>query len=128
MGKLLNSVAVQSACIETEYLPSEDYSLKNLPFIMAPSKESGALKELFEGFAKAFPENGDPYLSRAIYDQVHKAAAEAPGVSYEDVVVADRPCIWIRPHDASEKHVVLFMHGQFVRQLRHHSLVYWADV
>ncbi|KAK3703257.1 hypothetical protein LTR37_014597 [Vermiconidia calcicola] len=79
--------------------------------IMAPSKESAALRELFEGFAAAFPADGDPYLSRAIYDQVHKAATEASGVSYEDTTAGGRPCIWIRPENASTKHVVLFMHG-----------------
>ncbi|KAK3717450.1 ATP synthase mitochondrial F1 complex assembly factor 2 [Vermiconidia calcicola] len=78
---------------------------------MAPSKESAALKELFEGFAAAFPADGDPYLSRAIYDQVHKAATEASGVAYEDTTAGGRPCIWIRPESASTKHVILFMHG-----------------
>ena len=76
---------------------------------MAPSKESQALAELFKGFAANFPEDGDPYKSRAIYDQVHKAAAEAPGVSYESAIVANRPCLWIRPEGASKDHVILFM-------------------
>ena len=78
---------------------------------MAPSQQSKALAELFKQFGAAFPADGDPYLSRCIYDQVHTAASEATGVLYEDVTVADRPCLWIRPQDASTKHVVLFMHG-----------------
>ena len=46
-----------------------------------------------------------------ISDQVHKAAAEAPGVSYESIIAAERPALWIVPQNASKKHVVLFMHG-----------------
>ena len=78
---------------------------------MAPSKESQALAELFKGFAANFPPDGDPYLARCIYDQVHKVASEASGVSYEDIVADGLPCKWIRPQGASTNHVVLFMHG-----------------
>lgn len=80
---------------------------------MAPSKESGALAELFKTFAQNFPSDGNVYKQRAIYDQVHKAAAEVPGVSYEDahIIGGSLPCIWIRPDGATNNHVILFMHG-----------------
>ncbi|KAF2099230.1 hypothetical protein NA57DRAFT_56843 [Rhizodiscina lignyota] len=79
---------------------------------MAPSKESGALAELFKSFAQNFPDDGNVYKQRAIYDQVHKAASEAPGVSYEDIHIAGGiPCKWVRPEGASKKHAIVFMHG-----------------
>ena len=78
---------------------------------MAPSKESQALAELFKQIAAKSPPDGEPYLARVIYDQVHTVAAEAPGVSYESITAAGRPGLWIRPENASKNHVVLFMHG-----------------
>lgn len=78
---------------------------------MAPSKESQALAELFKTIAANFPSTPNPFLERCVYDQVHQAAAEAPGVSFENAIAAGRPCIWIRPQNASTKHVMLFMHG-----------------
>ena len=78
---------------------------------MAPSKESEALAELFKTFGTKFPEDGDSYLSRAVYDQIHTAAAEGAGVSYEDVTAGGRPGLWIKPEGASKNHVVLYMHG-----------------
>jgi epsilon-lactone hydrolase len=78
---------------------------------MAPSQESGALRELFLQLGKAFPKDGEPYLSRCVYDQVHTAASEASGVSYETTTAGGRPCLWIRPEGASKDHVILYMHG-----------------
>lgn len=78
---------------------------------MAPSKESGALRDLFLEIGAAFPKDGNPYLSRVIYDQVHTAASEVPGVSYESTVAGGRPALWLRPKGASTQHVILFMHG-----------------
>ena len=49
---------------------------------MAPSKESRALAELFKTFGTAFPADGNPYLSRCVYDQVHTVASEAQGVGF----------------------------------------------
>lgn len=78
---------------------------------MPPSKESVALKELFKILAAQFPQNDNPFLERAVYDQVHTAAAECPGTTYSDLTVAGRPCLWITSAQASAKHVILFMHG-----------------
>lgn len=78
---------------------------------MAPSKESGALKELFIAIGSQFPSDGNAFLERAVYDQVHRAASEASGVSYKDGIVADRPCLWFYPEGASQKHVLLYFHG-----------------
>ncbi|KAK5166524.1 ATP synthase mitochondrial F1 complex assembly factor 2 [Saxophila tyrrhenica] len=78
---------------------------------MAPSKESQALAELFGKLAGAWPSDGDPYLSRCIYEQVHSVASEAEGVSYKTVSAGGRPSLWIQPSGASDQHVVLFMHG-----------------
>ena len=78
---------------------------------MPPSSESEALKELFLTFAANFPQDQNTFLERCVYDQVSTVAAEAPGVSYEDVVVAGRRCRWARPENASTKFAILFMHG-----------------
>lgn len=78
---------------------------------MAPSIESQALKELFKKLTAAFPKDGDPFLTRCVYDQVHTAAAEAPGVSYENIDAGGIPALWITPEDASRDHVILYMHG-----------------
>ncbi|GIZ46978.1 hypothetical protein CKM354_001008000 [Cercospora kikuchii] len=79
---------------------------------MAPSKESEALSDLFKIIASKFPRDGDPFLSRAVYDNVHKAAAECPGVTYGDEDdVAGRPALWVRPMGATPNKVMLFMHG-----------------
>lgn len=78
---------------------------------MAPSKESQALAELFKTIAANFPSEPSPFVERCVYNEVHQAAAEAPGVSYESSTAAGRPCLWVRPENASTKHVILFMHG-----------------
>lgn len=78
---------------------------------MPPSKESRALKELFQTLGSQFPADGNSFLERAVYDQVHRAASEASGVSYKDGIVAGRPCIWFYPENASPKHVLLYFHG-----------------
>ncbi|KAF7190088.1 Esterase [Pseudocercospora fuligena] len=78
---------------------------------MCPSQESGALKELFQIISSQFPQDDNPALERVVYDQVHKAASEAPGVTYESATVAGRPAIWIRPEGASPTHAMLYMHG-----------------
>jgi epsilon-lactone hydrolase len=73
--------------------------------------EADAVKTLFQTFASQFPQDDNLFIERAVYDQVYKAGAECPGVSYEEVVVADRRCLWARPDNASSKHALLFMHG-----------------
>jgi acetyl esterase/lipase len=78
---------------------------------MAPSKESEALGEWFKTFAANAPADGDPFITRCIYDTVHTVAAEAPGVTYESITAAGLPCLWISPQSASKQHVILFMHG-----------------
>lgn len=77
-----------------------------------PSPESDTLRQLFIEFASAFDAaKGRPDLNRAIYDGVHKVASEPTGVTYEDTLCNNVPCKWIRPADASPKHIMLFMHG-----------------
>ncbi|KAK4505753.1 hypothetical protein PRZ48_003718 [Zasmidium cellare] len=78
---------------------------------MAPSQESQALAQLFKTIAANFPSEPNHFLERCVYDQVHQAAAEPTGVTYENTVAAGRPCLWIRPENASPKHAMLFMHG-----------------
>lgn len=78
---------------------------------MAPSKESQALKELFKKLTASFPKDGDPFLTRCVYDQVHTAGAEPTGVSYENILADGVPALWITPENASRDHVILYMHG-----------------
>lgn len=83
---------------------------------MAPSKESRALEELFKVFAANFPQDGNNFLGRCIYDQVQQAGSEATGVALEDTTISTNnlqiPCIWFRPAEISSKNqVILFMHG-----------------
>lgn len=78
---------------------------------MAPSQESGALKELFKVFASQFPPDGNTFIERAVYDEVHQAALECADVTYESTTVADRPAVWVKPEGASSNHALLFIHG-----------------
>lgn len=78
---------------------------------MAPSQQSQALVELFNTFAANFPQDGNLFLERCVYDQVYKAGAEANGVSMSSVDVAGRPAVWFTPDGASTKHAILYMHG-----------------
>lgn len=78
---------------------------------MPPSKESEALKALFERFTANSPAEENLFLEQVIYDQVQNASTEVPDVKYETVTVADRPAIWARPDGASQTHAMLFMHG-----------------
>lgn len=78
---------------------------------MAPSKESGALKELFQSVSSQAPTDGNPAMMRLVYEQVHRAASEASGVTFEEGIVADRPCLWSYPENASRQHVLLYFHG-----------------
>lgn len=83
---------------------------------MAPSKESRALEELFKVFAANFPQDGNNFLGRCIYDQVHRVGSEAAGVALENTIISANglqvPCIWFRPAEMSSgKQVILFMHG-----------------
>lgn len=78
---------------------------------MPPSQQSGALAELFKELAAQFPQDGNSFIERCVYDQVHKSASEAAGVWYEDVRIAKRPCKWVRPYDATSSRMMLFYHG-----------------
>lgn len=71
---------------------------------MAPSKESEALTHLFKQIASNFPSD-NPFVARALYDKVNTAAAECPGVTYSEDVVAGRPALWVRPMGATPKKV-----------------------
>ncbi|KAH9825727.1 Steryl acetyl hydrolase [Teratosphaeria destructans] len=80
---------------------------------MSPSKESGALHDLFTAFTANFqPDN--PFLNRAIYDVASHAAVEEPSTTYESISLPFRtrgPAKWCRPANTSKNHVILFMHG-----------------
>lgn len=83
---------------------------------MAPSKESQALAKLFKVIATNFPQDGNSFLARCVYDQVQRAGAEAPGVALETVTITANglqvPSIWFKPTGTeSSKHVLLYMHG-----------------
>lgn len=71
---------------------------------MAPSKESEALTHLFKQIASNFPSD-NPFVARALYDKVNTAAAECPGVTYSEDVIAGRPALWVRPMGATPKKV-----------------------
>lgn len=97
--------------------------------IMPPSRESQALKTRFEAFSANFPQDGNHFLERCVYDQVQKAGAEASGVTFQDVMISadglDVPCKWVRPDGTSaSKHVILFMHGGGFRWVTHAVLHY----
>ena len=84
---------------------------------MSPSKESEILAEHFQKIVSNFPQDdGNYFLERALYEQVHVVATEAPGVTIEDIIVAadgvNVPCKWFKPEGTSSaKHVILYMHG-----------------
>ena len=79
---------------------------------MAPSEESQKLTELFKTLAANFPQDGNSFLERCVYDQVHRAGKECPGVSYEDITIPNGPaCKWVRPDNAAAGNAMLFMHG-----------------
>lgn len=73
------------------------------------------LRDLFITFGNSFPQDDNLFLERCVYDQVSRAGTEADGVSIEDVVVSTNglkvPCKWFRPAKASQKQVIMFMHG-----------------
>lgn len=78
---------------------------------MTPSSESKLLANLYQQISQAFPQDGNPVGTRFVYENIQQASTEATGVTFEETTVVDRPCLWIRPSGASEKHVILFMHG-----------------
>lgn len=71
---------------------------------MAPSKESEALAEIFKLIAANLSLD-NIFTARALYDKVHTAASECPGVSYEENAVAGCPALWVRPTGATPKKV-----------------------
>lgn len=75
------------------------------------SEPLDALAELFQKLSGCFSKDENYFQERVVYDGVERASAEALRVSYEDTVIAGRPCKWVRPAGASDKHVLLFMHG-----------------
>jgi acetyl esterase/lipase len=85
---------------------------------MAPSKESEALAKLFQTFQANFPQSGNDFLTRAIYDQCAQAGRPAKDVVLEEVALPSTNNnvglrgIWFRPKGTEKsKHVMLFMHG-----------------
>jgi acetyl esterase/lipase len=84
---------------------------------MAPSKESESLVKLFQTFQANFPQSGNDFLSRAIYDQCAQVGRPAKDVVLEELVLpstnnAGLRGIWFMPKGTEKsKHVMLFMHG-----------------
>lgn len=81
-----------------------------------PSKQSGALKQLFQTISANFPPSADDnvWLERGLYDQVSKASTEPENVTYADKQTSgNNPVryLWISPKDASHTHALLFLHG-----------------
>ncbi|KJY01102.1 alpha/beta hydrolase like protein [Zymoseptoria brevis] len=76
-----------------------------------PSQASSALADLFIRLGAAFPADENSYIERCVYDQIHTAAVECPDVSYDETIIADRPCLCVKPAGASQKHVMLLFHG-----------------
>ncbi|KAL3462834.1 Alpha/Beta hydrolase protein [Aspergillus heterothallicus] len=84
-----------------------------------PSIESQALGRLYESKARRMKAN--PNLDRAtilpLSEEEQSCAAEAPGVTYEDVNVRGRPGIWSSPvglplqSNANQQSVILYIHG-----------------
>jgi len=62
---------------------------------MSPSTESQSLANLYQQISQAFPADGNVQESRFIYENLQQVAKEAPGVTFEEDVVADRPCLWL---------------------------------
>jgi acetyl esterase/lipase len=48
---------------------------------------------------------------RAMLEALHERAAEPTDVTYREIDVADRPAMWAIPLAASDRHVILFLHG-----------------
>lgn len=69
---------------------------------MAQDQKPDILADLYRQIGQAFPPDGNITTMRFIYENVHQAAAEAPGVNFEEVEVVGRPCMWIRPDGASQ--------------------------
>ena len=83
---------------------------------MPPSKESAALKSLFQTISANFPPPGTDniYLERALYDQVSTASSEPENTTYADRSTSTSPPVrylWIEPQNASSNHAILFLHG-----------------
>lgn len=81
---------------------------------MAPSKESEYLVKTFKQIVEKGPPDNDPFKQRANYDTLQQAATEPPEITYEDVDLpgpSRGPARWVRPLNASKKHVIVFMHG-----------------
>lgn len=83
---------------------------------MPPSPESAALKSLFQTISANFPPSStnNVWLERNLYDQVSKASTEPENTTYADRQIPGNspvPYLWIFPHNASPKHVLLFLHG-----------------
>ncbi|KNG80617.1 hypothetical protein ANOM_011138 [Aspergillus nomiae NRRL 13137] len=84
-----------------------------------PSIESQALGRLYE--SKASRMKANPNLDRAtilsLYEEEQSCAAEAPGVTYEDVNVRGRPGIWAAPvsllsqSNENQQSVIIYIHG-----------------
>jgi acetyl esterase/lipase len=76
-----------------------------------PSQASSALSSLFIQLGAAFPADENSFVERCVYDQIHTAAAECPGVTYDEETIGGRPCLIVTPAKSSEKHVMLYFHG-----------------
>jgi epsilon-lactone hydrolase len=78
-----------------------------------PSRESDALRAHFQEMSDrmaADPEMDLPSL-RYLFEAIHQRAAEAPGVSYEEVDAGGVPAMWCRPEGAVDNAAIFYTHG-----------------
>ena len=87
---------------------------------MPVSPEAKELEALLSDLGSKFPGDGNPFLQRCIYDQVHRAGAECPNVTLRDARIrSDRASggfiggIGFQPVGANAEsgRAILFMHG-----------------
>jgi epsilon-lactone hydrolase len=80
---------------------------------MTTSPEANALHQLFITLAKRFADNPDMGFDamREMFDTFSQQQAEPTDVTYEEVIVGERPALWARPLNAVPGRVMLYAHG-----------------
>jgi acetyl esterase/lipase len=77
-----------------------------------PSKESDALRDQFVSLSARMANPAlDLPTMRSMLEELHLRTAEPAGVSYSEVVVDGQRGLWADPADASDRHVILYLHG-----------------
>jgi epsilon-lactone hydrolase len=78
-----------------------------------PSTESGALRAHYHSLNERMAANPQMDLAtlRDLFEGIHVRAAEAPGVTYEEVDAGGVPALWCRPGNPTAGSAILFTHG-----------------